>query len=66
MNSKLVFDFHKNSSDTKLKNYFYLDEPVLSVLHTNLVPEYFEGECVPDVQWIAKQYNRYSRLKPIS
>ncbi len=25
-----------------------MSEPVLSVLHTKLFPEYFEGECVSD------------------
>jgi len=50
MNRRSVFDFHKKLSDTKRKDYFFLDEPVLSVLHTGLVPEYFDSECVHDVQ----------------
>ncbi len=48
MNRRLFFDFQKKTNDKKCKDYFFLPEPVFSVLHTKLLPQYFEGECVSD------------------
>jgi len=45
MNRRLLFDFQKKSRNTKCKDCFSLHEPVLNVLHTKLLPEYFEDEC---------------------